>query len=258
MRMVQKKKAEPLIIAVVGPTSSGKSDIAVLLAKTFGGEVISADSRQVYRGLNIGTGKITKKETRGVPHHLLDVASPTRRFTASMYQKKAGRAVEQILNRGNTPIICGGTGFYIDTFLKGLSLPEVAPNHRLRRALGKKSTEELFEILQTLDPRRAKTIDRKNPRRLVRAIEMATALGQVPTIEHAPAVPAPILTIGIAIPDKRLKKNIHVRLLKRMKFGMIAEALRLHKNGLSWKRFDELGLEYRFLAKYLEKKITKQ
>jgi len=258
LHIAQKKNTKPLIIAVVGPTSSGKSDIAVLLAKKFGGEVISADSRQVYRGLNIGTGKITKKEMLGVPHHLLDVASPASRFTASMYQKKASRVAEQIIKRGRIPIVCGGTGFYIDAFLKGISLPEVAPNRALRRALEKKSVQELFEILRALDPRRAKNIDRKNPRRLVRAIEIATALGHVPPIKHTPVVLAPILTIGIVITDKQLKKNIHVRLLKRIKSGMVSEAKQLHKNGLSWKRFDELGLEYRFLARYLQKKITKQ
>ncbi|MBI5005184.1 MAG: tRNA (adenosine(37)-N6)-dimethylallyltransferase MiaA [Candidatus Lloydbacteria bacterium] len=258
MRIAQKKKTKPLIIAVVGPTSSGKSDIAVLLAETFGGEVVSADSRQVYRGLDIGTGEITKKEMRGVPHHLLDIASPTRRFTASLYQKKARLAMSQIFSRGNIPIICGGTGFYIDTFLKGLSLPEVPPNRPLRQALEKKSTEELFAMLYALDSRRVKTIDRHNPRRLVRAIEIATTLGQVPPVTHVSAMPAPILTIGIAIPDKKLKKNIHVRLLKRMKLGMISEARRLHNNGLSWKRFEELGLEYRFLARYLQKKMSRQ
>lgn len=259
MAIAQKKKPEPLLIAVVGPTSSGKSDIAVLLAKTFGGEVISADSRQVYQGLNIGTGKITKKEMRGVPHHLLDIASPAHRFSASSYQKKAWLSVKSVWHRGNLPIICGGTGFYIDTFLKGLLLPEVKPDKILRRALEKKSADELFKMLWALDQKRARSIDRHNPRRLIRAIEIAKAFGRVPPAQFKPKImPANILTIGISLPDKKLKKNIHVRLLRRMRMGMVSEAQRLHKNGLSWKRFDELGLEYRFLARYLEKKITKQ
>jgi tRNA dimethylallyltransferase len=246
------------IIVIVGQTASGKSNLAVILAKTFGGEVISADSRQVYRGLDIGTGKITKKEMRSIPHHLLDVASPTRRFNASMYQTKARRAMTQILHRNRLPIVCGGTGFYIDALLKGLSLPEVAPNRVLRRALEKKSTQELFEILCMLDKRRAKVIDRNNPRRLIRALEIATALGRVPPLKHMPIVPTNILTIGITIPDIQLKKNIHERLIKRIRSGMVIEARQLHKNGLSWKRFEELGLEYKFLARYLQKKIAKQ
>lgn len=259
MPIAQKNKIKPLVIAVVGPTSSGKSDIAVLLAKTFGGEVVSADSRQVYRGLNIGTGKITKKEMRGIPHHLLDVASPTRRFSVSSYQKKAWRAVKSIWHRGNLPIVCGGTGFYVDTLLKGLSLPKVKPDIELRRVLEKKSADELFKMLRMLAPDRAKTIDCHNPRRLVRAIEIARSFGRVPTIQFKPKIaPEHILTIGISLPDKKLKKNIHERLLKRMKMGMISEARHLHENGLSWKRFEELGLEYRFLARYLEKKISKQ
>lgn len=259
MPIAQKKKIKPLLIAVVGPTSSGKSDIAVLLAKTFGGEVISADSRQVYRGLNIGTGKITKKEMRGIPHHLLDVASPTRRFSVSSYQKKAWRAVKSIWRRSNLPIICGGTGFYVDTLLKGLSLPAVKPDKKLRRVLEKKSADELFKMLRALDPKRAQTIDRHNPRRLVRAIEIAKTFGRVPTIQFKPKIaPEHILTIGISLHDKKLKKNIHTRLQKRVAMGMVSEARRLHKNGLPWKRFEELGLEYRFLARYLKKKIPKQ
>lgn len=259
MTIARKKKSTGLIIAVVGPTSSGKSDIAVLLAKTFGGEVVSADSRQVYRGLNIGTGKITKKEMRGIHHHLLDVASPTRRFSVSSYQKKAWCAIKSIWHHGNLPIICGGTGFYVDTLLKGLSLPEVKPDKELRRMLEKKSADELFKMLLAFDPKRAQTIDRHNPRRLVRAIEIAKTFGRVPTIQFKPKItPEHILTIGISLPDKKLKKNIHTRLQKRMGIGMISEAQRLRQGGLPWKRFEELGLEYRFLARYLEKKISKQ
>jgi tRNA dimethylallyltransferase len=278
--------SKPKIIVVLGPTSSGKSDLAVTIAQNLDrlirtnmpitktvksgvtkskevlGEVISADSRQIYKGLDIGTGKITKKEMKGVPHHLLDVASPKRRFTASDFKKLADKKIEEILKRGNVPIICGGTGFYIDALLGQKNIPEVPPNEKLRKELQNKSTEELFSILKKLDPERARTIDSKNPRRLVRAIEICEAIGKVPRLQ----IPNDklqitnkfkILKIGIKISNEELRERINKRLEKRIKQGMIEEAKKLHKKGLSYKRMRELGLEYGALADLLENKITK-
>ena len=125
------------IIVVLGPTSSGKSDLAVKLAKKFNGEVISADSRQVYKGLNIGTGKITKKEMRDIPHHLLDVASPKRQFTVTQYKKLADKSIKNILKHGKVPILCGGTGFYIQSIVDNIIIPEVPPNKKLEKSLRK-------------------------------------------------------------------------------------------------------------------------
>ncbi|MEK7081361.1 MAG: tRNA (adenosine(37)-N6)-dimethylallyltransferase MiaA, partial [Patescibacteria group bacterium] len=238
------------ILVVVGPTASGKSDLAVYLAKKFGGEVISADSRQVYKGLDVGTGKITKKEMFGISHHLLDVASPKRVFTVTEYKSLAEKALGDIWRRGKVPIVCGGTGFYIRAVIDNLIIPEVPPDKKLRRRLDKKTVDELFAILKSLDPRRAKEIDAKNPRRLIRAIEIATALGHVPRLEAS--LPSyDVLKVGLTLPDKILKQRIHIRLFARISRGMVAETKRLHKQGLSWKRMDELGLEYRYLARYL-------
>lgn len=254
-------ESKPKIIVILGPTSSGKSDLAVVIGKKFNGEVISADSRQVYSGLDIGTGKITKKEMRGVPHHLLDVASPKRRFTASDFKKLADKKIEEIIKRGNLPIICGGTGFYIDTLLGEKNIPEVPPNEKLRKELQNKSTEELFSILKKLDPERARTIDEKNPRRLVRAIEICHAIGKVPTLEarsqKLESSHYDVIKIGIKVEDEELKERINKRLEKRIKRGMIEEAKDLHKKGLSYKRMRELGLEYSALADYLQDKISK-
>ena len=172
------------VIVVVGPTASGKSSYAVKLARSIGGEGVSADSRQVYKGLDVGTGKITRKEMRGVPHHLLDVVSPKKVFTAHDFVERGQAAIESILNRGKTPIICGGTGFYIDALLGRMPLPNVPPNPALRARLEKKSASQLFAMLQKIDSRRAKNIDRHNPVRLVRAIEIAKALGKVPTAKE--------------------------------------------------------------------------
>ena len=169
------KRILPKVLVICGQTATGKSDLAVMLAKKINGEVISADSRQVYKGLNIGSGKITKKEMCGIPHYLLDVVHPKQIFSIAEYQTIAQQKIQEIIARGKTPIICGGTGFYIDAITKGIVLPEVAPNTVLRKKLENKTTKELVYILTKLDPARAKTVDIQNNVRLIRAIEIATA-----------------------------------------------------------------------------------
>lgn len=245
------------IIVILGPTASGKSALSIRIAKKFNGEVISADSRQVYKGLDIGTGKITKKEMDGIPHHCLDIVSPRKIFTVSDFKKRADKAIKKIFTKNKTPIIVGGTGLYIQTIVDNIVLPEVAPDWKLRKELGKKTTEEMFTMLKKLDPERAKNIDSKNPRRLIRAIEIAKTLGFVPNL----GVQLPsweTIQIGIKLGDKELKENINKRLIYRLKKGMIAEAKKLHSQGLSWKRMDDLGLEYRYLAKFLKGEMSKQ
>jgi tRNA dimethylallyltransferase len=245
------------VIVILGQTATGKSDLAVNIARKIGGEIISADSRQVYKGLDIGTGKITQKEMKGIPHHLLNVANPKNKFSVVEYQKKAISAMADIVSRGKIPIICGGTGFYIDAVTKGMIFPEVPPNPKLRKILEKKSLIELLKILKKLDLRRAKNIDINNKVRLVRAIEIAKALGKVPQIKQTTPL-YEFIKIGLFLPEDLLKKKIEKRLLARMKIGMLNEAKKIHKQGLSWKRMEELGLEYRFMALYLQNKITKQ
>lgn len=243
------------IIAIVGPTASGKSDLAVRLAKKFGGEVISADSRQVYKGLDIGTGKVTKKEMGGIPHHLLDVMSPKKQYSVAEYQRDANRAIADIVSRGKLPIICGGTGFYIDALVYDSVLPDVLPNKGLRKELENETIESLYDILKQKDPNRAASIDAKNPRRLVRAIEIADALGSVPVRVNNSSFTT--LFIGIKVPPETLKARIRTRLLNRMRMGMLAEVRALHEKGLSFKRMEELGLEYRYLSRLLRGTLTK-
>jgi tRNA dimethylallyltransferase len=247
---------KPKIIVIVGPTASGKSDLAVWLAQKINGEVISADSRQVYKGLDIGSGKITTKEMQGIPHHLLDVANPQDTFTAHDFKEQAEAAIEKILKKKKVPIVAGGTGFYIQTIVDNFLLPEVPPNKKLRKKLQKKNPEELFLILAQLDLRRASTIDVQNPHRLIRAIEIATHLGSVPEIKKDPKYE--VLQIGIETDDEKLKKKIKNRLLARVKKGMVKEAVKLHDEGVTWKRMEELGLEYRYLARFLQKQITEE
>lgn len=247
---------KPKIIVISGPTAVGKSSLAVKLAQKFNGEIVSADSRQVYKGLDIGTGKIKKNEMKGVQHFMLDIANPQNVYTASDYKNDAQKAVEEIYERNKIPIICGGTGFYIDTLIYDTSFPNVAPNNKLRKKLSKKNAEELAKILKKMDPERALNIDIKNPRRLIRAIEIAEALGKVPKIKKKKKYN--VLHIYIDMPDHKLKRRINKRLLERIKGGMVAEAQKLKRGGLGFKRMKELGLEYKYLALFLEKKIAKK
>ena len=274
---------KPKVIAIVGPTASGKTALGILLAKKLQGEIISADSRQVYKGLNIGTGKVTKKEMTGVPHHLLDVISPKKQFSVDDFVKRARKAHSNILQNDRMTIVVGGTGMYVDALLGRLSYPNVPPNPKLRARLEKKSAAALFAILKTKDPARAKTIEPQNKRRLIRAIEIAEVLRISPQKatprEHA-IFPADknrsssradaleslplgsfryeILWLGINPGEETLKKNIRARLQTRLRAGMIAEARRLHAQGLSFARMRALGLEYRFLADLLQKKISRE
>ena len=248
--------SKPKLLVILGPTASGKSDLAVEVALRFNGEVVSADSRQVYKGLDIGTGKITKTEMKGVPHHCLDIAGPHERFTAQDWKRAAEKAVDDIISRGKLPIICGGTGFYISSLVDDLGFPDVEADAEEQADLEKRSAEELFEELKRLDPARAATIDLKNKRRLSRAIVIARKLGSVPEIAKPADPKYDTLFIGIKPDDRMLRDRIVKRLDARMQAGMLEEVQKLQYAGLSWERMDELGLEYRYLAQHLQNQIT--
>jgi tRNA dimethylallyltransferase len=205
--------------------------------------------------MDIGTGKVTKKEMGGVPHHVLDVADPRRRYSVARFKRDADNAIADIVRRGKVPILCGGTGYYVEAIVDDVVLPEVKPNKKLRKELEGLSATELFARLTKLDATRAQTIDPENPRRLIRAIEIATALGNVPTAKRRERYNT--LQIGIRVPVEGLKELIYTRLIARVRRGMVAEARRLHTQGVSWRRMDELGLEYRYLAQLLQNKLTR-
>lgn len=231
------------VLVILGQTATGKSGLAVKLAKKLNGEVISADSRQVYKGLDIGTGKITKEDMLGIPHHLLDVANPKKKFTMVDFKKLADKKIEEIINRGKLPIICGGTGFYIDAVIKGMVLPEVSPNSKLRRELSKKTLQELLKILKKLDKNRAGNIDIKNKVRLIRAIEIAKALGGVPAIK-AQKPEYDFIKIGLTLPPEILRKKVTKRVKAMFETGLLKEIEMLKKSGISKKRLAEFGFEY--------------
>ncbi len=234
---------KPKVIVILGQTATGKSALAVKIARKINGEIISADSRQVYKRLDIGTGKITKKEMKGVPHHLLDVANPKNKFTVAEFQKLAISAIADIASRGKVPIICGGTGFYIDAVTKGVVFPEVLPNNALRKKLALVSVDILMLKLKKLDPKRAENIDPKNKVRIIRAIEIAKALGKVPQITEA-LPPYKFIKIGLYLPPDKLKKKVEKRVKKMFADGLLNEIKKLKRAGISNKRLQEFGFEY--------------
>jgi len=251
-------KPLPKVVVVLGETATGKSDLAVKLARKFGGEIISADSRQIYRGLDIGSGKIKKNEMKGVRHYLLDIADPRKkRYTAADFASAAKSAAATILSRGKLPIVCGGTGFYIENFLRDGGLPDVPPNDKLRAKLKKLGAEVLFAKLRRLDPIRAKNIDPRNKVRVIRAIEIATALGYVP--KQKTKINYRTLSIGLTLPPEKIREKIHARLMKRMQGdALVKEVRRLHEEGVCYRRLYDFGLEYRYVALYIQKKLSRE
>lgn len=234
------------IIVILGPTAIGKSSLAVKIAHLYNGEVISADSRQVYKYLDIGTGKITEKEMNGIPHHGLDLVNPQKTYSVVLYQKYALKKIKDILKRGKTPIICGGTGFYIDSVTQNFILPSVPANPVLRKELNRNTPQENYKILLALDPERAINIDAKNNIRLIRAIEIATNLGKVPSLAVQPPSESKyeFIKIGLTLPQEALYKNIEKRVKTMFKSGLLQEIELLKAMKISTDKLREFGFEY--------------
>ncbi|OGY91039.1 MAG: tRNA (adenosine(37)-N6)-dimethylallyltransferase MiaA [Candidatus Komeilibacteria bacterium RIFCSPLOWO2_02_FULL_48_11] len=244
------------LITILGPTASGKSTLGIELAKEFDGEIVSADSRQVYRGLDIGTGKVTLEEQKLVPHHLLDVVEPMGNFSLAHYQKLAFAAIDGIIKRGQPassagrlPFLVGGTALYIYAVVDNYNLSNVGPNAKQRQELERLSTTELQAILSHhTHPPILTSSDYQNPRRLIRAIEKLEA-GAPLRAEKNPARYNSLL-LGIDIPREKLYKKIDQRVDERIKQGMIEEVKRLRQSVADDKLLG-FGLEYRFITEYL-------
>ena len=248
---------KPSLIIIVGPTASGKTALSIKLAKKFNGEIVSADSRQVYRGMDIGTGKASKSEQRQVKHHLLDIVDPRHKYNVSHFQKDAVKAIKQIQKRGKLPFLVGGTAFWIDVVVYDLDLPSVKPNRTLRKRLTKLPPSKLYSMLKKIDPDRARMIDKNNPYRIIRAIEIVKSTGK-PVPKITKKSPYDLAWLGITLPRTKLNKRIDKRLAARMQKGMVSEVIGLLKRGVPASRLLSIGLEYRYVTLYLQGKLTKQ
>lgn len=257
-RLSKVMKNDQKILVILGPTASGKTKLAVMLAHKFNGEIVSADSRQVYRGLDIGTGKDLEQYT--VPYHLIDVASPKRQFDLARYQKLAFKAIDDILSRFKLPILAGGSGLYLQAVVDNYKLSNAQKNLVLRKKLEKMSASQLFNKLKKIDSKLALRLnqsDRQNKRRLVRYLEILAAdkqfKSQLARKKYEP------LIIGLNPSRQILKQRIAKRIILRLKEqNLIGEVEHLHRQGLPWKKLEALGLEYKFIALYLQRKINYQ
>lgn len=242
------------VIVIVGPTASGKTALGVRLAKRFRGVVISADSRQVYRGLDRCFATVTKREMGGVRHYLLRFVPLKQRYTAGDYARDFQRALKRIPRR--TPVfLVGGSPFYIEAALHPEQLANVKPNLALRRRLASRTLPQLLAQLKRHDAQRYAAIDRHNRRRIERAIEIVAAPTPPPTPNSQ--LPLRVLTIGLHLPRKRLYTKMDARVDQRLAHGMLDEVQRAHRRGVSWQRLESLGLEPRFLARILRGQLTR-
>ena len=236
----------PKVVAVVGTNASGKSALGIELAKKYNAEIISADSRQVFRGLDLGSGKVTPEETQGVPHHLIDVREPNEFFSMADFQRMAYQAIDDIRGRGRLPMIVGGTGLYVDSVLDGYLLSDKEPDLAYRAELEKLTTPQLYDMLLELKP--DVQVEKNNRNRVMRIIERIhdgddATPGKQARFES--------LRLGVSWPREVLNRRIDERLERRLEQGMIEEVQRLMDEGATTEFLLGLGLEYRFITQYL-------
>lgn len=239
------------LIVIAGTNASGKSGLGVELASRYGGEIVSADSRQVFRGLDLGSGKITPQEMRGVPHHLIDVCQPGDFFSMADFQRLAYAAIDGIQARGKLPFLVGGTGLYVDAVAEGYELSNRAPDLALRAELETHTTPELYQMLQEKLP--GTEIDPRNRNRVMRALERLAA------DDYHPGKRQPryeVLKLGVSWDRETLKQRIDERLERRLRDGMVQEVQGLLDAGVSREFLMKLGLEYRYLTRYLDGELT--
>jgi len=262
----------PKLIVILGPTASGKSDLAIKLAlrlssgqakKKFGingVEIVSADSRQIYKEMDIGTAKPSKKELGTIPHYLINLIKPNQEFNVAIYKKLALESIKKIQNQGKMPFLVGGTGLYIQAVVDNIEFPAIPANKALRRKLERKTEKELFKIYKKLDSEGAKFIDRKNKRRLIRAIEVSQITKKPFWKQREKGTPLfNVLMIGINLPQKELEKRINKRIEKMFRLDLEKEVRRLIKK-YGWKISPLQTIGYQEWINYLNKKpsLTKE
>ncbi len=254
------KKQNNLVLVVLGPTSSGKTKLAVSLANKYKGEIVSADSRQVYKGMDIGTGKDLKEykiAKKKIPYHLIDEVSPKTNYNLAKYQKKAIKTISDILKRDKLPIVVGGSGLYLQAVVDNYQLSESKPNIKRRKYLESLSVNDLYLRLEKLKPKFAESLnnsDKNNKRRLIRYIEI---IEDGESISKKDKDLFDFLIIGISTEREEIREKIKKRLKERLeKENMIGEVKKLKKQGVSWKRLKDFGLEYKYISQYLLKEIS--
>jgi tRNA dimethylallyltransferase len=248
------------LIVVLGPTASGKTGLAVRLARRIGGEILSADSRQVYRGMDLGTGKDLAEYGRGgegVPVHLIDICDPTEEFNVFAFQERFFACFHEISGRWRIPVLVGGTGLYLDSVLRGYRMLSVPEDSALRGKLSQEEMDFLQRHFLRLCPNAHNSTDLLERNRLIRAIEIAQFSKEHAREARLAVVLAP-LVIGIHCERNDLRRRITTRLQARLEAGMIDEVERLHSQGILWNRLESFGLEYRYISQYLQQKITQE
>jgi tRNA dimethylallyltransferase len=252
-------KAEQIsnLIVIVGPTAVGKTALAIELAQQFEGEIVSADSRQIYRGMDIGTAKPTREEQATAPHHLIDIIAPDEPYTLANYQADAYAAIDVILARGKQPLLVGGTGLYVHAVVEGLRIPHVPPNPELRAQLEREDGLALYERLCALDPGAATRIDPRNVRRTIRALEVCLTTGEkFSELGKSEPPPYRITQIGLTLSRPELYARIDARVDRMIKQGLVAEVEGLVAKGYNWDLPSMSGLGYREMGEYLRGEMS--
>ncbi len=254
-------EALPPLVAIVGPTAVGKTDLALRLAERLPVEAISADSRQVYRGMDIGTAKPTPEEQARLPHHLIDIVDPDEPFTLAQYQALAYAAVEDVLRRGKLPLLVGGTGLYVRAVMAGLRIPAVPPDEALRAALFAEAErdghEALHQRLRQVDPVAAERIDARNVRRVVRALEVYAITGQpITALQERRPPPYRLLSVGLTMPRPALYERVDLRVDRMIAAGLVEEVRGLVKRGYGYDLPSMSGLGYREIGAHLRGEAT--
>jgi tRNA dimethylallyltransferase len=244
------------LIVILGPTASGKTHLAAKLAYDLQGEIISADSRQVYKNMDIGTGKDLNQyiiNGRRIPYHLIDIVAPENEFNLFEFQYRFYKIFSELIEKKILPVLVGGTGLYLESVLTGYNMPHAPINQELRKGLYRKSKDELQKMLLALKPQLHNKTDLEDSERLIRAIEIERAR----SIKDQPQKPdIDAVVFGIRWERSTLRQRITARLKERLEQGMIEEVINLHAAGLSWTKLESFGLEYRFISQYLQRKIS--
>ncbi len=244
----------PKLVVILGTNASGKSELGIRLARRFDGEIVSADSRQVYRGLDLGSGKVSPAQAAMVKHHLIDIADLSEHYSLAQYQRAAYEAIDSISSSGKLPFLVGGTGLYISAIVEGYELVDVPPNDQLRGELESVPLPQLVQRLEHANPDAANRIDLSNRRRVIRAIEIAAA-GYPHSAANQSSPRYDCLQLGLTWPRDILVERIEKRLRERLENGMIEEVAGLRSRGVSDLRLDKLGLEYRYVTRHLRREL---